>query len=270
VRFLYEEKHLDFLRRNYPKMSIAKLAVSFNKRFDLKKSEAQILAATKNHKILNGRKGKPLNEKPRLLDKKQHDFLVKQYPTLSRIELTAAVNMKFGTDFTADQIIGYCKRYQIKSGRTGRYVKGLSPFNKGTKGIMKGSNTSFKKGNVPANINPLGHERSCKDGYVWIKVEGKNPYTGHKTRYIQKHRHVYEQHHGVKVPKGKAVIFLDGNRRNFDPNNLEMIDRGLLAQFNKNQLSSAPDEIKPVMRTAIKLIVATARRSRKKQENTAR
>lgn len=262
---MYTKKHLDFLSGNYPKMSLEQLATAFNKRFGLEKSVAQIQATTKNHKIRNGRKGKPLNSTPRLLNEKQHDFLVRQYLTMSRVELTAAVNYKFKTNFTIDQITGYCKRYKIKSGRTGHYTKGAVPANKGTKGLMKGSSTTFKRGNVPANIKPLGHERECKDGYVWIKIEGKNPYTGHKSRYVQKQRHVYELHNSMKIPKGKAVIFLDGNNRNFDPSNLEMVDRGLLAQFNKNKLSSAPQELKPVLRTAIKLIVATAKIGRKSQ-----
>ncbi|WP_083612210.1 HNH endonuclease [Paenibacillus sp. P32E] len=35
------------------------------------------------------------------------------------------------------------------------------------------------------------------------------------------------------VPKGHAIIFGDGDRQNFDPNNLILITRGQLAIMNK-------------------------------------
>jgi hypothetical protein len=43
-----------------------------------------------------------------------------------------------------------------------------------------------------------------------------------------KHHLVWESHHGQPIPKGHAVIFGDGNNRNFDPDNLILVSR---AQF---------------------------------------
>ena len=38
------------------------------------------------------------------------------------------------------------------------------------------------------------------------------------------------------MPKGSAVIFLDGDKRNFDIDNLHLVTRGQLAMLNKNNL----------------------------------
>ncbi|MEI8064586.1 MAG: HNH endonuclease signature motif containing protein [Verrucomicrobiota bacterium] len=39
---------------------------------------------------------------------------------------------------------------------------------------------------------------------------------------------VWEQHHKLKMPKGMEIFFIDRNRNNFDPANLEMLDKAEL------------------------------------------
>ena len=51
----------------------------------------------------------------------------------------------------------------------------------------------------------------------------KGKHTGE--HWQSKHSLLWEQHHGRKVPKGHIVMFADGDRRNFDINNL-MLDPG--------------------------------------------
>lgn len=258
MRFIYTSTQLNYLRRHYPSLTIAELTIAFNKRFSLSKTEKQIIACTKNHKIRNGRKANPKNHGPKLLDARQIKYLEKHYPKYTRTEITNALNIKFGTSFTVQQIISFCKNHKIKSGRTGFFTKGHTPTNKGTKGLMPNSSTSFKKGSIPPNRKPLGHERICtKDGYIWIKVAGTNPYTGHQGRYVQKHRLIWQQKHG-EIPRNKVLNFIDGNKLNCTLENLELITRAELAQFNKHRLNSLPDEIRPVMRTTLKVIAKTA------------
>lgn len=253
MRFTYTEAQLNFLRKHYPAMTVAELTAAFNKRYKLSKSETQIIACTKNHSIRNGRKANPKNQGPKLLTGAQVRYLIKMYPILSRKEVTAALNKKFATAFTQQQIISFCKNHGIKSGRTGHYTTGHASWNRGVKGSIPASKTSFKKGDIPKNRNPLGHERICKkDGYIWIKIAGTNPYTGYNGRYVQKHRYVWEQKNG-KIPRNKVLNFIDGNRLNCDPENLELITRAELAQFNKHQLNTQPIEIRPALRTAIKI-----------------
>ena len=46
---------------------------------------------------------------------------------------------------------------------------------------------------------------------------------------MQYQRYVWEQNHPGESAEGKTVIFMDGNNRNFDPNNLECVERGELS-----------------------------------------
>ena len=49
------------------------------------------------------------------------------------------------------------------------------------------------------------------------------------------------------MPKGRIVIFSDGNRRNFDIDNLRLVSRAELCLFNKRGYSTAPAEVRPTL-----------------------
>jgi len=96
---------------------------------------------------------------------------------------------------------------------------------------MGPNKTSFKKGHKPHNWVPIGSERITKDGYVQIKIqEGK-----FQKNWRGKHILVWEEHNGP-VPEGHAVIFGDGNNRNFDIDNLILVSRAQLLKLNQQGL----------------------------------
>lgn len=150
-------------------------------------------------------------------------------------ELTQMVNAKFGLELKPSQIRAFLKNHSLKSGIDARFKPGHVPFNKGRKGICQGGkSTQFKKGHIPHNYMPVGSERVNGDDYVDIKIADPN-------RWKAKHIIVWEQHNGPK-PKGHVVIFGDGDRRNFDPNNLVLVSRQQLAVMNKNGLIQSKAE----------------------------
>lgn len=65
---------------------------------------------------------------------------------------------------------------------------------------------------------PLGTERVKPDGMVQIKVAFPN-------KWVYKQRKIYEDYYNVKLPDDVYVIFLDGNRNNFDIKNLKAVNR---------------------------------------------
>ena len=83
---------------------------------------------------------------------------------------------------------------------------------------------------------------------------------------MQKHRLVYEASHGP-IPKNHAVIFLDGDTRNFDPSNLQAVSRGTLAILNKRGLIYKNAELTKVGVNIAKLIskIAEAKKGEEKQ-----
>ena len=177
--------------------------------------------------------GRPLGVKNKgpqhIWSDEEKQYLAEITPGRGYKEIQSMMSCKFGFDYTHHQIKGAITRNKLNTGRTGRFEKGRATWNKGTKGLTKANVTSFKKGQKPHNYKPLGSERITKDGYCEIKVSD----TGRRWR--PKHVLIYEKHHG-KVPKGSAVIFLDGDKRNFDIDNLYLVTRSQLAMLNKNSL----------------------------------
>jgi len=153
------------------------------------------------------------------------DFIAAHCKGLTTKQLTDMVNAEFGTDITTDRMLSYKKNHKLKSGFTGQFEKGHIPYTKGKRieefmspdAIERSSRTYFKKGNSPKNRVPVGTEVVKDDDYLWRKIAEPN-------KWRQVHRLVYEQLHG-SIPKGMCVTFLDGDRRNFSPDNLVLISQ---------------------------------------------
>lgn len=171
-------------------------------------------------------------------------WLRKAYTTTALKNLATAFNDAFGTAVTEKQIRSTLRNHGIRSGRTGRIEKGQSPWNLGKKGYMGANSTSFKRGNLPHNHQPLWSERVGKNDYIEMSVPERNPYTGFPTRYKHKHVWIWERANGPK-PKGTAIIFRDGNIRNFDLENLLLVTRAELLAMNLHGYKDQPAELKP-------------------------
>lgn len=165
--------------------------------------------------------------------KKVKDFIEKNHTGVGPKDMAELLNKIFGTSYTKMQMKSYYGNNKINSGLDGRFKPGHVPHNKGKKGISyEGMEaTQFKKGNKPANWVPLGSERVNGDGYIDIKIaDGKK-----QKNWKGKHIIIWEKHNGP-VPKGHAIIFGDGDNRNFDINNLVLVSRQQLLILNRNNL----------------------------------
>lgn len=239
-------------------MNTRDLTHAFNERFDMKKTEVQIRSTLKNHKITCGRAPKDrLITRFQKYSPEQVTFLRNEINGRSIAELTALFNSRFGTEIPGSKIRALVKNHGMASGVSTRFKKGHKSWNKGTRGIVKPNSGNFKKGHVPANRKPLGHERICsKTGFILIKIAEKNPYTGSPTRYRHKHVYVWEQENGP-VPDGMVVAFRDGDKLNTDPENLMLISRAELLRLNKHGYKDAYVELKSSILTLVKLETKT-------------
>lgn len=156
-------------------------------------------------------------------------------------ELTNMFNKQFGMNLKVSAMISLSDRHDLHNERDTRlnkgyeptqFKKGHVPFNKGRKGVTQGGvATQFKKGNRSANWVPLGSERINGDGYVDIKIADGQLQKNWKGKHIL----IWEEHNGP-TPKGHVVIFGDGNRRNFEPDNLILVSRKQLVRLNQKNL----------------------------------
>jgi len=175
--------------------------------------------------------GRPKGSKNKRLHKwseEEKEYLASIVKGRTYKEIANLMKDKFNYDFTDQQIKGAMNRYNLTTGTTGCFRKGSIPWNKGLKGYMGANKTSFKKGTMPPQYRPVGSERVNKDGYIEIKVA--DPRT-----WKLKQRYVYEQYYG-EIPKDHNVIFADGNRQNFDIDNLIAVSRSEMLILNNNKL----------------------------------
>lgn len=183
-------------------------------------------------------------------------FILDNYKGRYNQELADLFNQKFNTNITSRTIKSYKANNKLNSGLTGKFRKGQTPHNKGKKMpkevYEKVKHTMFAKGNVPPNHRPVGSERISKDGYIEVKVAEPN-------KWRLKQRVVYEEAKG-KIPEGCPMIFLDGNKRNFDIDNLRCITRSELLYLNCNGLNNS-NEI-----TEIGILMARLDRAKNKKK----
>lgn len=161
-------------------------------------------------------------------------MLRERYADTGTRELAAMLGRPVGSTYYRASALGLCKSPDYvraeavrlaETGKATRFKKGVVPYTKGKRvsqfmsadGIRRSSATRFKPGHRPANAQPIGYEAVRGDGYVWIKVADGRP-------MIQKHRFVWEQHHG-RIPEGSNVCFRDGDKTNCDISNLVLRTR---------------------------------------------
>jgi len=181
----------------------------------------------------------------------EEQYLIANYANTSNIELAAALGKKNADRVMAKaSLLGLKKSSEFLSeqsknkGQGGQFKKGLIPHNKGKKLSQETKEklkpTMFKRGNRPHNAQPVGTETKDKDGYVWVKI-------AEPSEWKLKHHIAY----GEPVPTGHKVIFLDGNKYNFERGNLHLVSNAEL--MNRNTMHRYPPELVRLLKTLNKL-----------------
>lgn len=170
-------------------------------------------------------------------------FLRETVPGRSSSEIIEAFNDRFGVTITKTQLSNAKCKYGIKSDFfPTRFKHGDSSWNKGKRWeeiyseevIEAKRKTLFKKGEVhvaKSRQRPIGYERVNDCGYIEVKVRDGHQNGRKRLNYVAKHRHVWEQANGRKVPDGHVVVFADKDNRNFDPSNLVLLPKNVWARI---------------------------------------
>lgn len=244
----YSEDVKKFIAENAQGITTKDLAALVNAEFGLDFTESKMKSFKKNHNLRSGRRGVPAGRPSKVYPDEVKGFINEHHVGVGPKAMAELLNKTFGTSYTHIQLKGYYANHKINSGVTGYFPKGHIPANKGKKGVsydgMKA--TQFKKGHMPHNYKPVGTERVNGDDYVDIKIADPNKWKG-------KHILVWEAANGP-VPKGHVIVFGDGNRRNFDPDNLLLVSRAQLARLNQNNLIQNDAEL-----TKAALVIADIR-----------
>lgn len=230
---IYTQEVIDFVRENIKGKTTEEIVEITNAKFGTEFTNRKMSSFKKNYGIVSGIGcGIPAGRGTKAFPKEVLDYVKKNHEGIPPIQMQEILNHRFSKSYTHKQIKALYARNNLNSGITGYFEKGSSPWNKGMKGLsLGGKETQFKVGEKPPNWMPLGSERVTRDGYVEVKIKDRQK----QRNWRAKHLVIWEKENG-KIAEGHAVIFGDGDRRNFDIDNLILVSRKQLATLNKHGL----------------------------------
>ena len=213
----YEEslskEQIDFIKHNaVAEITSGQLADMFNDKFGMsfnkdtmKRIRRRLVPDFTADFSIYGRKNGQMSKLENRLNQEQKDFIkIHGTPNIFSNELAKIFNNKFGTSFSARAIwIMRCR---------------LCPdlkFDNGEKSRQRAA----KRGSF---------EREDR-GYIFVRTS--------PGKFVGKHRVVWEEHYGP-LPSGCIVTFIDGDKRNFDINNLIAVQKEIHVFMNKKKFPS--------------------------------
>ncbi|EFL84199.2 hypothetical protein HMPREF0326_03255 [Desulfovibrio sp. 3_1_syn3] len=267
--FRYSGEMISFLREHKEKMKYIELTKEFNKRFGQNKSIRAIKRVCFDNELC----------KKVRYDNEIKEFIKDIISGLSYSKITKIVNEKFKTNKSVRQIKSFCIYHKIYNGKgkknsehfvfTDEMIKFIKKniqninyneltvqFNKYfsvniSKSILKNKCYSLGFFNGVTFDQPLFTEHLGKDGYL-IKT---------KKGWIPKQRFLWEQKNGP-VPDGYCIIFADGDKTNFNENNLIKVNRKEHFHLNKRKLRFSDPEYTKAGLNIVKLFLKAEERQK--------
>ena len=190
---LFNEIEKEFILNNYKEISSEELANLFNKKFDRNITSKQMRMYKQHHKLRSGYDGSKS-----LFNEIERKFILDNYKGISSEKLTNLFNKKFSRNITEEQIQLYKKSHRLRSGYDAKFKKAQTPHNQ-----------------MPIGSETIYYDKGIKKTYIKI---------GEPNIWERKQVYLYKKYKG-DVPDDGIVIFLDGNKDNFDIDNLELITR---------------------------------------------
>lgn len=265
------------LRRRYPSESTRAIAHALGRSYEAVKSRATVLGLTKD------------SRRPWTPD--EHAMMRRRYPHEPTVAIAAALGRSVAQVYQCADRLGLSKtdaylasphacrlRRGDNVGAAFRFTKGQVPPNKGLRrpgysvGRGRMQETQFKAGALSGRakqlLKPIGAERISKDGYLERKIRDDIP-AGvsrreanrlRQRRWRAVHLIVWEEANGP-LPKGFAVCFKNGDKRDIRLDNLELVKRADL--MHRNTIHNLPPELKKT----VQLLGRVTRQIRKRERH---
>lgn len=200
----YTPEQKAFIEQNSPGMTLNELAKSLNAHFGLTLSKKRVGKYCRYHKI-------PYVFGRHCLTPEQKVFIQQNSLGTPYNEMTEKFNARFGLARTQMHVMSYCKALRCQNGIDSR----------------------FKPDHEPLYVVPIGTERVISR-YMHVKVT--------LSSWRPKHIIIWESIHGP-VPPEHVVVFGDGNKLNFDSDNLVLIPKKNMPTMNRYGLIGGNAEL---------------------------
>ena len=172
------------------------------------------------------------------------------------------IKENYGREYTEGQIKRYYANHHLNSGLTGYFEKGHQPANKGKKVspevYEKIKRTMIKPGNRPPKTANVGDIVKATVGYYKIKVAEPNVWEWCHVR-------AWQQAYG-EIPEGMMVSFKDGNKANWELENLMLVSKEENIVLNNMHLRFDRAEMTESGLLVAKLMCAAKERRKKRSE----
>lgn len=251
---LWSQKDIDFLKEFYPlkAFSASSLTEALGRSTDAIHAKAKQLGLKKETQKFTW-----TDDKIETLKKEYPFKSAEKVAVILGCSTRTAWNKAFDLQIKKDRsyYIEAGKRLE-KAGEPHRIQKGYVPKSKGKKveewmtdeQLTNFEKRKFKKGQTPHNALEdfeirKHNSKSRNQQYLFIKLPNKN-------KMVLYHKYLWELNNG-KVPKGKCLIFKDGNTENCDLSNIECIT--IEENMKRNSIHNYPMEIKDLIRTNARL-----------------
>ena len=164
-------------------------------------------------------------------------------------ELATLLKEKYGIETISINYFSKCLRkvnvdYKYEKCNAGCFKRGFSAWNKGIKTGVKPRKYD-DNGDVIWLEKPIGSERVDKKGYTLVKTKVPNTWE-------YKQRVIWKKTHG-EIPSNHVIIFADGNKSNFNIDNLICVSRNELRQLNLLRLKKDDADLTKVGIGIVKL-----------------
>lgn len=216
----YSDEQIEYLLSlsGLPRKEVAE---KFNRRFGTNRNADTLANLSKRHGGKGGAKD--------YFTEAEDTWLAENRPKMLRDELAEEFYKKFGKRRTANSLICRCKRNGVHCEDDGKFQKGHPSWHSGMSVEEYRSHytkESFAKGKFKKGERSMAYkydvgDEVIREDYVYVKISD-DPKIPPKQQWKSKQRLIYEQHYG-ELPDGYQVIFLDGDRENFDIENLAAI-----------------------------------------------
>lgn len=245
----------EFIRLNRPNMTTKKLTEAINEKFGKSYTYRQV----KGH-IGYAFKGQ-YKKQPFIFTKEQEDWVVDNFSDHGHCVLARLFNKEFNADVSKGIICALLRRKAIASPRKPGFKKGNVPANKGMKGTANSG--SFKKGHA-ISAKAIGSTRTDSKGYKQIKI-------GNPRKWVSYAKYVYEKHFNIKLQEDEVLLFKDGDRTNFNIENLVKMTRNeMLFLSSQFDFKHQPEQVKDTAILLAKLEMKTIEIRKGKNESMAK
>lgn len=196
-KFIYTPEMLDFLKTNVGKTPMKQLTEIFNKQFGTDRTKQHIFDACRLRGWSNG-----LLHQKRVFPQEVCDFIRANCKGRRAREMVPLLNKVFGANYSEEQVSRFYTKHGITSGVASTYV-------------------------------PIGTVvfRKTEEMYYEKVKDGPNP----AENWRPKHHLVWEAANGP-IPADSAIIFLDGDRKNIELENLALCSKAVALELVRKNL----------------------------------